>query len=164
MLIANLVRVLMLLLLLSLATACATEPGDGVADSGVVPVLGVLSGDLPVSALAVLPEGQRDQPIGYLSNQRQLDAVLQYLPDDDKSLPFVDFSTQLVLFVRNTVFYNRLSIGQVLRKGETLTILAMETMSARPITDKVAISLAVIKSDGARFIAGAGGRIKLNAH
>lgn len=149
-----------ILLTLLFSSACTTVINDDTENKdGPVPILGTLSGDLPVSALNNLPEGQSDQAVGYLDSQQQLDNLLQSIQAGGKSLPVVDFSSQIVLFTKNTVFYNRLSIAQVLRKGDALTILAMETMSAMPITDKVAISLAVIKRDDVQFIEAGGQRL-----
>ncbi len=54
----------------------------------------------------------------------------------------------MVLFARNTQFYNRISIGQVNLKGGVVEVLAMETMSAAPIQDKVAMSLVVVPRQG----------------
>ncbi|MBC2709559.1 MAG: hypothetical protein HGJ94_00660, partial [Desulfosarcina sp.] len=53
-----------------------------------------------------------------------------------------------VLFARNTHFYNRISIGKVNVKKGAAEVLAMETMSAMPIEDKVAISLVVVARQG----------------
>lgn len=152
-----------ILLSLLLASACTTIINDASeVKDGAVPILGSLNGDFPVSALTNLPEGQREQAVGYLDSQQQLGNVLQSIQAGGSLLPVVDFSSQIVLFSKNTVFYNRLSIGQVLRKGDTLTILVMETRSAMPITDKVAISLAVIERDGAQFIDASGQKVMIN--
>ena len=148
--------VLAFMLLISACTTASLEVKDG-----PVPILETLSGDLPVSVLTLFPQGMQNQPVGYFSNQQQLDTVLQSIQADGKTLPVVDFSSQIVLFVKNTVFYNRLRIGQVSREDVTLTILAMETMSAMPIEDKVAISLAVIERDGAQFIVAGGQRLEI---
>ena len=152
--------ILFFLLIITSACATVTDADPGVKD-GPVAILGTLSGDLPTAALKKLPEGIQQQSVGYFSSQKQLDAVLPAILAGDRTLPAVDFSSQIVLFTKNTQFYNRLRIGQVLREGETLTVLAMETMSAMPITDKVAISFAIIERDGARFIAAREGNIAI---
>lgn len=147
------IPILILLPLMLLLSACSMLSVDSTTvKDGSVQILGTLNGDLPVSSLRMFPTELQEQPVGYLSNQKQLDAVLQSIQAGGKSLPVVDFSSQIILFTKNTVYYNRLSIGQIVRKGETLTILAMETRSAMPITDKVAISLVIIERDGAEFI------------
>jgi hypothetical protein len=143
----------MLLSFLVIATsACtlATENRPGVAHK--VPILHSIGGDFPVAALDLLPEGQRLNPVGYLGSQSQLDAVVEHLQSGGKTLPTVDFTTQLVLFARNTRFYNRLSIGAVTLAGATFEILSMSTMSAMPIEEKVVMSLVVVERGGAKFI------------
>ncbi|MCK4604026.1 MAG: hypothetical protein KAU41_04920 [Deltaproteobacteria bacterium] len=45
-------------------------------------------------------------------------------------------------------FYNRISIGKVNVKNGVAEVLAMETMSAMPIQDKVAMSLVVVARQG----------------
>ena len=160
--VSRLIRVFVLLFALILPSACVTATNDVSKElAGPVPILGTLSGDFPVSALEMLPDGQQDQSVGYLRSQKQLDTVLQSIQVGDRTFPSVDFSSQIVLYTRNTVFYNRLSIGQVLREGETLTIVAMETMSAMPITDKVAISLVTIERDGAKFLDAGGLKVTI---
>ena len=150
-------------LLLIILSACSIAmPSNDTEVNRQVSIIGSLSGNFPIVALTALPEVQRTNPVGYLVNQQQLDSVMQYFQADGKVLPDVDFSSQIVLFARNTVFYNRLSIAQVTLIGETLSVLSMETRSARPIDDKVAMSLVVIPREGARFIAVAGGNIKIN--
>ena len=142
-----------LLFMLFLLYACTTLSADiSTVKDGPVQILGTLNGDLPVSSLKMLPVELQEQPVGYLSSQKQLDVFLQSIQADGTLLPVVDFSSQIILFAKNTVYYNRLSIGQVFREGETLTILAMETRSAMPVTDKVAISLVIIERNGAMFI------------
>ena len=139
--------------LLLFTSACSSGiAADPVVKDGPVPILGLLSGDLPITVLQKLLDEQQNQAVGYFSSQKQLDPVLSAIQAGGMTLPAVDFPSQLVLFTKNTQFYNRIQIGQVLRKGDTLTVLSMETRSAKPITNKLAVSLAVIERDGARFI------------
>lgn len=49
---------------------------------------------------------------------------------------------------RNTQYYNRLSIGKVMLEEGIAQVLAMETLSARPIEDKVAMSMAAVARKG----------------
>ena len=60
----------------------------------------------------------------------------------------IDFKGNLVFFARNTQFYNRISIGQVKVANGVAEVLAMETMSAMPIEEKVAMSMAVVARQG----------------
>lgn len=127
-----------------------------------VPVLDSVGGDFPVAALSLLPDGQQNAPVGYLDTQLQLDRILANITPSGSLSQKVDFETQIVLFARNTNFYNRISIGQVLFEGETLKLVAMETMSARPIRDKVAISLVVIPRGEAKYLDVRGERLAID--
>jgi len=49
-------------------------------------------------------------------------------------------------------FYNRISIFKITLKDGVIDILAMETRSALPIEDKVAMVMAVIPLVGVEFI------------
>ena len=49
-------------------------------------------------------------------------------------------------------FYNRISIFKITLKDGVIEILAMETMSALPIEDKVAMALAEIPRAGVESI------------
>lgn len=63
----------------------------------------------------------------------------------------MNFGKNLVVFRRNVDFYNRTRIFKVtLRNGAD--VLAMETMSAIPIADKVAMAMAVIPRAGVKFL------------
>ncbi len=59
-------------------------------------------------------------------------------------MPEVDFSKNLVVFSRNVDFYNRTRILKVMLKDGAAEVVAMETMSAIPVEDRVAIAMAVI--------------------
>lgn len=104
-------------------------------------------GDYPVSRLNLLPDGQRDQGVGWFADKATFEIVWKtFKPDAD--LPEIDFETELVLFARNTQFYNHISIGRVPLKDGVAEIVAMETMSARPIEDAVAMAMAVVARKG----------------
>jgi len=64
------------------------------------------------------------------------------------AVPEIDFKGNLVLFARNIHFFNRISIGKVNVTNGVAQVLAMETMSAMPIEDKVAMSLVVVSRSG----------------
>ena len=104
-------------------------------------------GDYPVDKLSHLPENQREHGIGYIDNAETFNRVWKaFKPGED--VPATDFRANLVLFVRNTQFYNRIRIGQVNVKNGVAEVLAMETMSAMPIEDRVAMSLVVVPGKG----------------
>lgn len=101
------------------------------------------SGDYPVTDLDHLPEGQRAASVGYINDAKTFAAVWQVFKPDEK-LPVVDFSTNLIVFVRNVNFYNKINLLNCNLTDGTLDVLAMETMSAMPIEDKVGMALAMV--------------------
>lgn len=116
-----------------------------------LPILQDWSGDYPLDQLQRLPDNQRSSPAGYLGDAATFSSVWQVFRPGE-TVPQVDFSRNLVVFCRNVNFYNRTSIAKVTLKDDGAEILAMETMSARPIEDKVAMSMAVIPRKGVQFI------------
>ena len=60
-------------------------------------------------------------------------------------------------------FYNRLSIFKITLKGGVIEIFAMETRSALPIKDKVAMAMAVIPRAGVAYIQAGKQRIPVSA-
>lgn len=109
------------------------------------------SGDYPVAALDQLPAGQQQNRVGYLGDAASFARVWQnFLPSE--ALPEIDFNRELVVFSRNVDFYNRTNIFKVTVTAGVVDILAMETMSARPIEAQVAMALAVVARDGIKAI------------
>ncbi|MCJ7593633.1 MAG: hypothetical protein MUO52_02535, partial [Desulfobacterales bacterium] len=98
-----------------------------------------------------LPEGRRSSAVGYIGDGETFSAVWQAF-EPLQNVPRVDFSTQLVVFSRNVDFYNRTSILKITLQDGVAEVLAVETMSAMPIEDKVGMALAVIPRDGVKFI------------
>jgi len=117
------------------------------AAPGGIEILDAWHGDYPASKLDLLPSEQQEQPIGFIDNTEIFQGVWQaFMPDND--LPPVDFQTDLVLFTRNTQFYNRIMIRKVNVTNGVAEVLAMETLSARPIEDHVAMSMVAIPRTG----------------
>ncbi|MFV9690938.1 MAG: hypothetical protein ACNY01_08240 [Desulfobacteria bacterium] len=116
-----------------------------------LPILQQWSGDYPLTELRRLPQNLRTSPVGYLADAETFADVWQAFQPDEKT-PDVDFKRDLVIFTRNVDFYNRTSIGMVKLVDGVLEIVAMETMSALPIEDKVAMAIAVIPRAGVKFI------------
>ena len=116
-----------------------------------IPLLEKWSGDYPVSELGRLPEGQQDMAAGYIGDTETFLPVWRaFMPGE--ILPAVDFSKNIVVFTRNVQFYNRTSIFKVELQDGAAEILAMETMSAIPIEEKVAMAMAVIPRKGVMSI------------
>jgi len=124
------------------------------ADDGKPQDLAIIdrwSGDFPVAELDLLPEGQRQSRVGYTDDPQVFGTLWQAFKPGEK-VPAVDFNRNLVVFSRNVDFYNRTHIMKVVLAGGGLEILAMETMSAMLIEDKVAMALAVVPRAGIKFI------------
>lgn len=143
-------RVWLVYLLVLIVSGCATmaattnEPID-------LDIIDRWSGDFPVAELDRLPNGQRQYPTGYIGDQPNFVAVWQVLVPGE-TVPEVDFGRHLVVFSRNVNFYNRTNILKVTLSGGGAEILAMETMSAMPIEEKVAMAIAVVPRAGINFI------------
>jgi len=114
------------------------------------------SGTFPVKALELLPAGQRQSATGYLGDAQSFAGLWAAL-FPEQPLPEIDFRTQLVVFTRNVRFFNRTSIVKVTLVDGVAAILAIETMSAMPIREEVAMALAVVPRDGVRWIRVPGG-------
>jgi len=109
------------------------------------------SGDYPIAALDQLPAGQQQNRVGYIGDATTFAGVWRnFMPD--QALPDVDFKNDLVVFSRNLVYYNRTNILKVQLSAGVAEILAMETMSAMPVTDKAAMAMAVIPRAGIKAI------------
>jgi hypothetical protein len=125
-----------------------------------LPILQKWTGDYPVSAIPRLPEGQRSSAVGFIGNGETFGAVWDAF-EPWEIVPRVNFGTQLVVFSRNVAFYNRTSILKITLRDGVAEVLAAETMSARPIEDKVGMALAVILRAGIKFIQAGKERIPL---
>jgi hypothetical protein len=128
---------------------------------GEVKILQSWQGDYPVAHLDLLPENQREQVVGYIGDAKTFEAVWSAFKPGE-TFRKIDFRVDIVLFVRNTQFYNRLRIGKVKLKNGVAEVLAMETMSAMPIEDKVAMSLVVVPRQGITGIQAADEVIPVN--
>ena len=129
---------------------CATT----VTDSGEpedIPILQKWGGDYPIVHLKWLPEGQQKSRIGYINDTAIFSTVWKAFKPGEKT-PEVDFSRNFIVFSRNVDFYNRISIFKITLKDGMIEILAMETRSALPIEDKVAMAMAVISRAGVESI------------
>jgi hypothetical protein len=114
---------------------------------GEARILQSWQGDYPVARLDLLPESQREEAVGYIGGAETFGNVWKAFKPGE-AVPEINFQADLVLFARNTHFYNSIRIGKVNVKNGVAEVLAMETMSAMPIEDKVAISLAVVGRQG----------------
>jgi hypothetical protein len=108
-------------------------------------------GDFPVVALDRLPPAQRDTRVGVLADASAFAVVWEAFKPGD-AVPAVDFGKHIVVFSRNLQFYNRTSIARVTLRDGVAEVIAIETRSAAPIKDKVAMAFAVIPRQGVVFL------------
>jgi hypothetical protein len=144
------VTTLVIALLVGCGHADKPDPSPATASppmTGEPRILQAWTGDYPVAMLDRLPAKQRENGVGYIGSGDIFKNVWNALKPD-ATMPDVDFNINLVLFVRNTQFFNRVSIGKVMVQDGVAEVLAMETMSAMPIEDNVAMALAVIPRAG----------------
>ena len=128
-------------------TGTTSKPDLSQPFTGKAAILKSWQGDYPVVQLHLLPKDQREHGVGCIKDAETFEAVWKVFKPGD-AVPEIDFRANMVLFVRNMQFYNRISIGQVNITDGVAEVLAMETMSARPIEDRAAMSLAVISRKG----------------
>jgi hypothetical protein len=157
---------LLLLLICVAFYGCESIPGLRATEdaplTGDVNVLEKWAGDYPVAELGRLPEGQRGAGIGYIGDAATFAAVWEaFMPSEGE--PGVDWLENIVVFSRNTQFYNRTNIFRVTAQDGVAEVMAMETMSAIPIEDKVAMAMAVIPRAGLRAIKVGDGRLEISA-
>jgi hypothetical protein len=115
--------------------------------NGEAKILQSWQGDYPTTQLNLLPDNQRENAVGFIGNTETFKAVWNAFKPEEP-LPVIDFNSNFVIFAKNTQFYNRIRIGKVKVAKGVAEVLAMETMSAMPIEEKVAMSLVVIARKG----------------
>lgn len=118
---------------------------------GEAEILQSWQGDYPVAQLNLLPEKQRNLPVGFITDNLTFKPVWEIFQPGG-TFPIIDFKNNLILFVRNTQFYNRISIGKVQVKNGVAEVLAMETLSAMPVEDKVTISMVLVERRNIRAV------------
>lgn len=146
----NTLRALLTPMMLAVMAGCSTVPLAN-APPAELAIVQSWSGDYPVAELRLLPEGQQQSGAGYLGSAAAFASVWAAFKPGD-TVPAVDFGKQVVVFHRNMNYYNRTHIFKVTLKEGVADVLAAETMSAIPITDKVAMALAVIPRAGIKAI------------
>lgn len=158
-------RTLLLLVALLLAACVSTTPDGKIikeSEKEVIDDVEIIqnwSGDFPVAKLDVFPKGQERLPAGYIGDAATFKNVWSVF-SPATPVPEVDFSDNMVVFGRNTQYYNRTTIFKVTLTNEGVAeILAMATMTSTPIQDKVAMSMAVIPRKGIKYIFTAGNRL-----
>ena len=120
-------------------------------DAKDLPILQKWSGDFPVAQIERLPADQRKERVGYIGDPATFAVVWEAFKPGEPP-PAVDFAKNLVVFSRNVHFYNRTSIARVTVKDRVVEVMAIETLTSRPVEDKVAMALAVIPREGVKWI------------
>ena len=131
--------------------------------TGEAEILQSWQGDYPVDQLTALPENANQPGIGYIADPKMFGKVWAVF-NPEESAPHIDFKENLVIFVRNIHYYNRIQIGKIKLEKGIAEVLAMETLSARPIEDVVAISMAVVSRRGITGIQAGEGVIKVEGN
>ena len=159
------VRILLSFVVLTLVACVSTTPDGKIikeTEKEVIDDIEIIqnwSGDFPVARLDVLPDGQERLPAGYIGDAATFKEVWSVF-SPATPVPEVDFNDNMVVFGRNTQYYNRTTIFKVTLTNEGVAeILAMATMTSIPIQDRVAMSLAVIPRNGIKSIFTAGNRL-----
>jgi hypothetical protein len=146
----NTIRGLLAWMMLAMMAGCSNVPVES------APLLELLisqswSGDYPVTELKRLPEVQQKSRTGYLGNAATFESVWAVFKPGE-AVPAVDFGKHVVVFHRNVDFYNRTRIFKVTLREGVAEVMAMETMSAFPLEDKVAMAMTVIPRANVKII------------
>ena len=136
------------------------EPNSSADNHQSTEVRDAWQGDYLVNDLDKLPAGQRQARVGYMADVKTFASVWQAFKPGE-ALPEIDFDRQLVLFTRNTTFYNRTRIAMVKLQDGLVDVLTTETMSAAPIEDKVAMASVVIHRKGVKALRGPDGPLPI---
>ncbi|MGB7344460.1 MAG: hypothetical protein WBD20_09625 [Pirellulaceae bacterium] len=102
---------------------------------------------MPTSTLKYLPEAQRSNRIGYIHQQATWAAAWKSW-HPEHPVPAVDFETEIVVWVRNTRYLNRIQLGGVRVEDATAIIAAQETRSAKPIVSELHCVMFVLPRKG----------------
>ncbi len=128
-----------------------------------LPILQSWRGDYPVSEFHRLPNGKHAKGMGSISNMLHFKQVWNVFKPGE-ILPDINFQDHIIVFSRNVTFYNRMGIVKALLRDGVVEVLTIETRSALPIEDKVAMALAVIPREGVKFIKVGDSRIPVAAN
>lgn len=167
-------KTFLILVCIVITSGCAGLKSQGKAEAdaplqqmqsfnGDAKILQSWQGDYPTAQLNLLPENQRKNTVGFIDNAETFNAVWNAFKPEE-AVPSIDFNTNFVIFAKNTQFYNRIRIGKVNVTNGVAVVLAMETLSARPIEDKVAMSLVLVGRQGITGIQSDGKIIQLNTN
>ena len=144
-------QIVILLLLAAVVYLPAGWAAAGAGDPTDLPIRQKWSGDYLVAHLDRLPQGKSKAGVGYINDKTLFEGVWEIFKPGEP-LPQVDFGAQIVGFYRNVTFYNRTNIVKITLRDGIAEIIAIETLSALPIEDNVAMAMVVIPRAGLKFI------------
>ena len=151
-----------LLLLAAVAYLSTGWAAAGAGDPTDLPILQKWSSDYPVAQLDRLSQGKCKAGVGYIDDKTLFEGVWKIFKPGEP-LPEVDFGAQIVVFYCNVAFYNRTNIVKITLRDGTAETIAIETRSALPIEDKVAMAMVVIPRADVKFIQAGSERIPVTA-
>ncbi len=129
---------------------CATTPVPDALFTEI-PIIEQWTGEYPVAELNRLPRGQRTTAVGYIGDERTFSGLWKAFRPEEQ-LPEVHFQENLVIFSRNVDFLNRTSITKIELNEDVAEVSTIETKSAMPIENKVAMAVAVVPREGVQYI------------
>jgi len=156
----NTIRGLLAWMVLAVMAGCSNVPVENATPTELV-ISQSWSGDYPVAELGRLPAGQQQSGVGYLGSAAAFASVWAVFKPGE-ALPAVDFGKHVVVFHRNVDFYNRTRIFKVTLRDGVAEVLPMETLSALPIEDKVAMAMAVIPRADVKYLQAGPARIPVS--
>ena len=156
----NTIRILLTGMLLAIMTGCSNVPVADTPPTELV-ISQAWSGDYPVAELKRLPAGQQQSGVGYLGSATAFESVWSAFKPGE-AVPALDFGKHVVVFHRNVDFYNRTRIFKVTLRDGVAEVLTMETLSALPIEDKVAMAMAVIPRADVKYLQAGPARIPVS--
>ena len=105
------------------------------------------NGLYPVAALELLPEELHKNRMGFIRDKDNWAAVWKAFRPEQR-LPRIDFKNEVIVFVKNVRFLNRIAVRSASVEAGTLTIHVRETRTARPISEHVYCAIVVVDRQG----------------
>ena len=142
-----LVNIISITVFTLLSFGCQANDNNANADKINKEPLQQWQGDLPLAVLKQLPPASYKAGMGYINNQKTLDVIWPAI-QNDTAKPDINFEKNIIVYVYNREFYNRTRISKIEVRSGVAEIIAMETLSALPIKDKVAFAMVLIEKEG----------------